>query len=245
MHRVSYIVNCREEDQTWFTRAIESIINQEGVQKHIILSTVPNDRCLVWIEEIKGDYDLDIAILYTDLPKSPPASFAQIDNAVQFIKGDYVTFCSANDPLVLNKSINEINRLKETGAKVCYSAFHLAVANGYEYRVLDCKGFPAEYTLERHLQSNFIYDGSMVESELFKKYMPFTDKWYNCGYWDLWLRIYKEEGNVFCYNSSPTKFYIQHEDSMHIKRQFNEELKALRDKHSAELVAHHRKELGL
>jgi hypothetical protein len=209
--KVSYIVNCREEKREWFDIAIKSILAQKGVEKHIVLSTVANDPCANWMKKY-SDYDYTEFIVAPEPKedKGPPSSFWQLNNAIPFLRGDYVTFCSANDPLIDTKSINEI----------------------------DTKGFP-EFSRERHLKSNFIYDGSMVEMELFKKFMPFNLNWYNCGYWDLWLRVFESEGNVFCYNSIPTKFYIQHPESMHIKRMNNEPNKMRRNTGVKLMLEHH------
>jgi hypothetical protein len=52
-----------------------------------------------------------------------------------------------------------------------------------------------------------------------KKYAPFSEKWGNFAYWDLWLRIYQGEGDVFIYNPQPTWNYCLSPNSLHIKRQ--------------------------
>lgn len=215
MESVSIIVPSYKDGRERFDMAIRSILAQKGVNVHLILSTVKGDDCLKWIKKHSGD--IDVVTMDDHGKKDPTNSFKQIIKAIQKIKHRWTTFCSANDPLMLDKCFNETAILKRTGKLVCYSARLDADENGNVVREVQ---FPP-YNFNKHLESNFVYDGSMVYTPLFMKYMPFRIKWYNCGYWDLWLRIFKGEGNVFAYNPRPVKKYIISADSMHQMREKN------------------------
>lgn len=231
---VSIIVPSLNEQEDIFKRCIESLLDQEGITPHIILSTVEGDPSIKWGLE----YD-NVEVIYMnrdDHPgRSPDGSFQQIVNAIPYLRGEYMFYFSSNDICQKSKGINEINKLVD-GKLVCYSSILFCDENLENVRE---KTYPEEYTVDRHLASNFIYDSSMVRTEIFKKYMPFSG-WYNCGYWDLWLRIYEGEGNVFAYNPEPTKMYIQHSNSMHLKR---EKSQADKERHLAdreEMLSYHK-----
>jgi len=81
-----------------------------------------------------------------------------------------------------------------------------------------------EYDYKKHFTGNYVADSSVVSKRLVDKYLPFRVELNNYAYWDLWLRIFEGEGDVFCYNPHPTWAYVQDENSMHIKRWKDEKL---------------------
>jgi hypothetical protein len=234
---VSIIVNCFREEKKWFDIAIKSILAQKDVDVHLILSTIQGDSCIKWIKEYKGD--IEVVTLPHAHEKTPDGSFKQLNNAIPHIKNDFVCFCSANDYQMPDKCKNEISKLKN-GKHVCYSAFYIGDLG---LNIMETKKFHT-YDINKHLKSNFVYDSAMVRSTIFKKYMPFTTKWHNMGYWDLWLRIYKDMGNVFAYNPKPARKYIKHYDSMHILRSHNHKLKIRVKNDRADLLRHHKEILN-
>jgi hypothetical protein len=107
----------------------------------------------------------------------------------------------------------ESELLKKYNKKVCYSSFYRTDITG----VRSIKNFH-DYDYKKHLVGNFVSDCAMVEIETFLKYTPFKVEYGNHSYHDLWLRIYKGEGNVFIYNPIATWEYVVTENSSHYKR---------------------------
>jgi len=198
---VSVIINTVNEKPEILKRAVDSYLNQ-GAQ--VIISTIENDVSL----NMKG---VDFAVMSKEEHpgKSPQGSFMQLNNALPLIRGEWFCFASGNDYAANWKLSSELKRCKETDSLVCYSAFF--TVDGRKKRV---KRFH-EYDFNKHLKGNFVSDCALIHISLVKKYLPFKIELKNYAYWDLWLRIYKGEGNVFCYNNAPTWFYIQNANDMH------------------------------
>lgn len=145
--------------------------------------------------------------------KSPRGSFLQLNNALPHITGDWFTFASGNDYSYPFKLETERRMCIAQRKEVCYSAYD------YEYEDGSHKSqFFYEYDREKHWHGNFVADCSIISRRLVDKYLPFRTELNNYAYWDLWLRIYKGEGNVFAYNPVPTWAYIQDRSSMHVQR---------------------------
>jgi len=205
---VTVIMNSYKEKENLFRRAIKSIPCNEIPQ--IILSTVTGDPCIGWAK----DYEVDIVTV------DKPGITVQLNNAYPHIRGDYVCYCSSNDMMFPNKLYLETQLLKESGKKVCNSAF----------RVNDkrTQKLPLVYNYKQHLKGNFVSDCSMVEAKTFLKYMPFDERFYELQYYDLWLRIYEGEGDVFVYNPIPTWNYRVSSNSRSVKRKKSPEMQKTR-----------------
>jgi hypothetical protein len=68
-----------------------------------------------------------------------------------------------------------------------------------------------------------VSDCALISKRLVDKYLPFKLELNNYAYWNLWLEIYKGEGNVFTYNQEPTWNYIQRQTDMHNERKESKE----------------------
>jgi len=207
---VSVIMNSLNEDEEYFDTAVQSILNND-IDIHLILSTIDGDKCIKWIKKYKGDIDIATCQPHE---KNVQGSFRQLNNAIPLIKNDYFSFASSNDMMTFDKYRTEITRMRRKGHKVCYSAFYVTD----ERLNIRTKQNFIKYNYKSHLQDNYVYDCSTIDTKTFKKYIPFSTKYYNMGFWDLWLRMYLGEGDVFVYNPIPVMYYRQSAESMHIKR---------------------------
>jgi len=203
MNKVSVIMNSYNESEELFKRSVENILKNKNVNVELIVSTVDGDRCLDWIT----DQRIKVAKL------AKPGIFEQINNATKFITGDFVTYASSNDIMHDDKLFIESEILKKTKKKVCYSSFYKVNLDGTKI----IKSF-FNYNFEKHLKGNFVSDCAMTTAKIFQKYTPFKLKYGNHAFHDLWLRIYKHEGDVFTYNPNPTWTYVITENSSHQKR---------------------------
>lgn len=210
MNKVSVIVNSFNEKENVFKTTIESILNNKNVDLQIVVSTVEGDNCINYAKS----YDLTLVV------NSKPGIYQQINNTIEHLTGDYITYFSSNDVMSKYKLQIESEILRQSGKKVCYSAFNRIEIDGKK----NVKNF-YEYSLDKHLVGNFVSDCSMVKKDIFIKYTPFKVEYGNHAFHDLWLRIYKGEGNVFIYNPIPTWDYIVTEDSSHFKRSKNQQKK--------------------
>lgn len=204
------IMNTYNENPIYLKQAIESYKTQKDVQ--IIISTLEDDSNLKIYDN--GYVDVVVFSSKKNHPgKCPKGSFYQLNRALEFIKGDYVCFASSND-VSLPKKLSMEQEMCINGKKVCYSSYIKTNANLKNRKLITFH----DYDYKRHLQTNFVSDCTLIETELFLKYTPFDLELNNYAYWNLWLKIYQGEGNVFVYNPKPTWLYRQDEDSMHIKR---------------------------
>ena len=228
--KVSVIMNTVGERQDYLSLAIESYLDQKGCEVELIISTITGD---VNINFVKEKYP-QVKIITMDklCEKSPKGSFLQLNNAFPHITGDWFTFASSNDIAIQTKLIQEVEMCLNNGKKeVCYSSFHLIDEIGNLIRTQ--LFFP--YNYDKHLIGNFVSDCALISKRLVDEYLPFKVDLNNYAYWDLWLRIYEGEGNVFIYNKTPTWGYRQIETSMHIDRQ-KSELKLAEAKRDKEIM---------
>lgn len=227
--KVSVIMNTVGERQDYLTLAIKGYLNQVGVEVELIISTITNDINIYFIKE---NYPtVKIVTMDKLVEKSPKGSFLQLNNALPHITGDWFTFASSNDTTSYTKLIQEVEMCLKNNKEVCYSAFNLINEDSQFIRT---QSF-FDYDYQKHLIGNFVSDCALISKRLVDKYLPFKVELNNYAYWDLWLRIYEGEGNVFTYNPNPTWGYRQIETSMHIDRQ-KSELKLAEAKRDKEIM---------
>jgi hypothetical protein len=209
-------MNSYNENKEYFHAAVLSVLNQKGVDIQLILSTVKNDPCIEWSKNYKN-----IELIIND----KPGIFEQINATIDKIKGEYITYSSSNDEMLENKCKIESELLYKNNKKVCYSAYFVTDEN---LKITKTNKF-REYDYDSHLKGNYVSDCAMVDYKIFKKYTPFILKYKNMAYYDLWLRIFEGEGNVFFYNDIPTWKYRITKNSQHIKRQSNDVAKKINE----------------
>ena len=217
-------MNSYNELESLFRRAANSVIKAGCSQ--FILSTVVGDPCIGWAK----DYDIKVIV------NSKPGIFSQINAMLPHIKQPFVCYSSSNDVTLPNKLKIESGMLSATGKKVCYSAFY--DENEATGRRSVRKMRPYSYKL--HQAGNYVSDCAMVDTAVFLKYTPFREQYKNFAYYDLWLRIYKGEGNVFIYNPDPTWVYYISPRSQHVKRLKNPKAHHANNMMRAKLKRDHR-----
>jgi len=216
--KVSVVMNTVNEDVFFLQRSIESYIQQVRVDMQLLISTVSGDKNIPFIQNKYPE--IQIVEMPKELHpsfhgiKSPKGSFLQLNNALPFFKGEWFTFAGGNDYAYSNKLATEIELCIKREKEICYSAYDYINENNELIK----KIYFREYDYEKHFIGNFVADSSIVSKRLVDKYLPFRVELNNYAYWDLWLRIFEGEGDVFCYNNHPTWAYMQDENSMHIKR---------------------------
>lgn len=207
---ISVVMNTLGEKEPLLCRAIESYLKQ-GCE--LIVSTIEGDRSIRTVKRKYRKVKI-VTMPRRDHPgKSPLGSFLQLNNGLKAITGDWFIFGSSNDIIYPGGLEMMRDECLKTGREVCYSAMDHVYQDGSKQPI-----YFFEYDYDRHFKGNFVADCSLISRRLVDKYLPFRTELNNYAYWDLWLRIYEGEGNVFCYLPVPTWGYFQHPDSMHIKR---------------------------
>lgn len=196
------IINTHNGNASHLKAAIEGYLGQRGVEMQVIVSIVDGDQNTGLI----SGYPVEIATLPADQHAGhrPEGSFQQINNAIPLINHEWMMWGAGDDIPLQNKAHDEISLCLRTKKKVCYS--NIAHVNeDLSVRFVSKLGV---YNYQRHLAGNFVSDCSCMRTELLRKYTPFNwKKWGNFCYWDMWLRIYENEGGVFCHNSNYTWLY--------------------------------------
>jgi hypothetical protein len=207
------IMNVYGEKEAYLKEAIDSYISQKKAK--LVVSTVEDDACIEYIEKNYPEVEVVVMLLKDHSGRSPNGSFLQLNNALDRIEGDWFCFASSNDYSAPAKIENEIMLCKSTNKLVCYSDFYNVYPE--ENDALKLISFHS-YDFKKHLKGNFVSDCALIHKSLVDKYLPFITEFNNYAYWDLWLRIYEGEGDVFVHNPYPTWYYRQLDNSMHIER---------------------------
>lgn len=216
----SVIINTYHEKPEYLKQAIQSYLSQT-MPVEIIVSAVNNDPNIPLIQK----YPVKL-ILKPPHEKSPSGAYEQINNALPHLTGDWLCYASSNDYAEPHKIEREILTCQSQGKEVCYSNFNEITEDGMYVLT---RSFP-EYDHAKHLEGNFVSDCSLMSRRLVNKYLPFDLSMKNYAYWDLWLRIYKGEGDVFCYLPHATWNYRRCSDSMHSTRTAEQQLDHDRDR---------------
>lgn len=229
MRKVSVIMNSYRDSAVFLKQAIESYMSQEGVDVHLILSTVKNDSSIDVIKNISGKI--------TVVENEEPGIYSQINNAIQYIDSDFYCYASGNDVSIPSKLKDESDICSDGNNFVCYSAFILTDKTLKPISVHNV----FNYNYKKHLgKNNFVSDCAMVRSDILKKYMPFRLQYRNHAYHDLWLRIAEGEGErVFICNKKPEWFYRVMPTSLHIRRKKSKQLQTVNSYYQKNMLASH------
>jgi len=234
------LINTMNENPAWLKKSIES--NYECIgEKQIIVSTMLNDRNYDMLMQYRRRNIIQVNFCdHTKHPgRSPEGAYYQINSASHFIKGEWFYYISSNDYVDKYKIQNEISKCKSEKKQVCYSAFHVIDWNEkiIGERIVGQRW--NDYNYQRHIRGNYVSDASFISVDLLKKYIPFrSDLYGNLAHWDLWLRIFEGEGNVFCYNEKKAFYYRNNFDSMHNERKNNINLQTKRQQQEEKLRAY-------
>ena len=203
-YKASVIINNFNKSKQQLIQAIESYLNQDGLDVQVIISTAQGDNSI----KIAETYGLDCCI------SKEPGIYPQLNKAISFIKNDWFAYASGNDVAYSTKMYDEISSCVKHKKLVCYSGFDLTNNDLIVYKTR----YFHDYSYEKHLKGNFVNDCATIHKSLIDKYGPFKLCWGNHAYYDLWLRIFEGEGNVFIYNPNPTWMYRVTDKSSHIVR---------------------------
>jgi len=224
---VTVIINTVNENPRYLLEAIKSYESQVGVLVQIIISTIVGDPSV----KVAGERGHKIVVS----PK--PGIYPQLNTAIKHIKADWYCYASGNDVAHPRKLILEVGECLKYSKKVCYSAFYITDNN---LTVTGTRTFYS-YSYKKHLNiGNFVSDCAMMSREIIDKYGPFAFRWGNAAYYDLWLRVYEGEGNVFCYNPVPTWYYRICHNSQHVVRGKNKSKKQANNALKAKMLVHRR-----
>jgi len=219
------IINTVNEKPEYLRQAIESYLKQRFVTMQVIVSTIKGDISTQIAKEYKG-------VQLVICPEK--GIYEQLVHAVKFIKHEWFAYASGNDIAEPTKMYQEIRACQKHKKEVCYSDFYKANEN---LTVKKTASFH-RYSYPLHLEGNYVNDCATVSTRLVMKY-GFDLQWGNHAYWDLWLRIYEGEGDVFVYNPSPTWIYRITNDSSHVKRKSNPEQKEKNLILRKKMIEHH------
>lgn len=231
-------MNTFNEDRKTLKRAIDCYLDQTGVKVQLIISLLDDNPNLLWLREEA----LELCIIpASEHPgKCPNGSFMQLNKALPLMRSEWFAFTSADDVFKKNKLHTEVSKCIEENKEVCYSAYWMATENALSdkpnpFQLIEFH----DYNYKIHLTNNFVADLSVISKRLVDKYLPFNLKYNNYAYWDLWLRIYEGEGNVFVYNPKPTWYYIQHNTDMHNQRKKSSQLQQEANRDRQIMLNHH------
>lgn len=205
MEKVSIIMNSYNENPKWLNEAIDSCLYQQGVDVELIISTVKGDNAAVEAKK------RNIICIENEIPGIYP----QLNSALSEISGQWYTYSSSNDVMLLTKLKDEIELCIKNSKKICYSAYYECDQDLKIKRTVNLK----DYDYSQHLKGNFVSDLSVVKIDILEKYKPFKELYKMQAYYDFWLRIAEVEGkDIFIYNPKPEWKYRVNNDSIHIKR---------------------------
>lgn len=215
MDNVGIIINSYKNNPDTLAKAIGSCLDQTGVNIKLVISTVTGDTSIAVATKISKSIKIVIS--------EKPGIYQQLNFALpQIAKTDWFFYFSGNDICHRDKAQQEISACKSANKSVCYSDFNTVnelTGTRVQTRFYD-------YNFKRHLTGNFVNDCALVKTNILNKYSPFVLKWGNYAYYDFWLRIYKGEGNIFCYNPNATWDYYIRSSSKHVIRRKNPKEKA-------------------
>jgi len=227
VYKASVIINTYNNTESDLIEAIESYLDQESVDVQVIISTAKGDNSIKLAEM----YALDCCIA------TKPGIYPQLNKALSYIKNDYFSYASGNDMAYPNKMFDEIDMCVKNNKLVCYSGFDVSnsILKVYKTRLFH------KYSYESNLKGNFVNDCATIHKSLIDKYTPFRLEHANHAYWDLWLRIYEGEGDVFVYNNNPTWIYRVSGTSSHVIRSKNEAKRVENNKMKYKMLRSHGK----
>lgn len=202
MNNATVIINTYNQGrQDWLKQAIDSYINQNNVDLHIIVSTVENDPCLSLLEQYNN---IQVVL------NKQPGIYTQLNEAIQHVSTDWFAYAAGDDVSLPNKICTEIDQCIQTGAKICCSAFHHTDSN---LQTTSLYNVVSEYSLNRLYSGCYISDCSLIHKDILDEFMPFDVNVGNHAFWDLWIRVGKKYGkDVFCFNKTPTWLYRRHSE---------------------------------
>lgn len=212
---VSVVMNTYNESPNYLKAAINSYITQKNVNVQLIVSTVEGDSSITLIPKWYGNkVQLCISTKQEHPGRGTNGVYYQLNKAMELVTGDWFCYASSNDVAIKGKLYTEVTACTKYKKDVCYSNF---LMTQHDLSKPQLKKFPS-FNFFNLLKGNFISDCSMIRTSTIKKFLPFDDTYENCGFWDCWLRMYAELGNVFVHSGKPAFMYRRNKQSLQKER---------------------------
>jgi len=225
MPTASVIINSYRNENPHLIAAIQSCLDQKGVDMQVIVSTVKGDPAI----DVSRDMGVDLVV------SDRPGIYSQLNKALPSVTGDWFFCFSGNDVALVDKVSNELKLCKD-GKLICYSAYY------YADHDLNIKGIAEfhDYDRAKHLLGNFMVDDALMPRSILRRYAPFREEFGNYAYWDFWLRISSVDPTIFVYSPKPAFLYRLSPTSRHIRKKRDPAMKAMDDSHRDAMLASHR-----
>lgn len=225
---ISVIVTTYRNTREQLQASLASILHQERVIQEVILVMVSNDPLIeigkAWAKTINSQAKMTsvkfVKVRQDEHPgRSPQGSFFQINEGLKHATKPWIRWFSGDDELFPRANIMAIEALERSGKLVVYSDYLIHWEDREDLQDEVAKFFP--YSREIHQRTNFIGDVSVWSRDLID-YTPFRwETWGNYSFWDFWLRIYEDKGDVFHHLPEVSWKYIKRNDSTHVMRHRN------------------------
>jgi hypothetical protein len=202
----SVVINTYGDGLAHLLEAVQSYLDQEGVDVQVIVSSVEGDPSVAALQQQFRD-DERVEFCVTPLASHPGRGaqgvYWQLNRALERVRHPWFSYASGNDKALPTKLRHEIELCTRRDKLVCYSSYYATD------ETLGCKvrrGFH-DYDYRAHLEHNFVSDCALAHSSLLESFAPFRLRHGNHAYWDFWLRVHEGAGDVFTYNPEPQWLY--------------------------------------
>jgi hypothetical protein len=228
---VAVVMTTVDEDPAILQRAIDSY-QQQTYGCDVLVSTIENDSA---VKVAHAAADGLVLVSASEHPgRGPRGSFYQINSALSHVADhDWFAYASGNDVALPTKIEHELDICKARKARVCYSSFWVETAGNRILRKA------RKHSYKEHLLCNMVNDCALVDMELIRKHGPFDLDMNNMAFWHFWLSVYEAEGQVFAANAEPEWVYYVGNESQHIKRLSDDELKRANEVDKQRMLALH------
>lgn len=228
MIETSLILGTYNDTLTDLQTCLASILHQEMVFTEIIIPVVSDDRnkavLYAWMKTVNEQAEqATVKIVEIQVQRhpghSPEGSFFQINEGLKAVTKPWIRWFSGNDILYPRATIKQVTMLMASGKLVSYGGYTFPRMTGEP--VESIKFHP--YDRKLHQRGNFVNDVALWSADLLR-FTPFRwEELGNYAFWDFWLRIYEELGDVFHYTPEVFWYYRQHKGAMHRKRLKNKD----------------------
>ncbi|UOF90201.1 glycosyltransferase [Fodinisporobacter ferrooxydans] len=236
MEKVSIIIptyNCQYVDQ-----AIESALGQTYPNVEVV---VVNDNSTLYNEKISPYYNV---IRYIE--KGHTGTAGTLNMGYRAATGDYLTWLSADDLYLPEKTEKQLKFMLHHNADVCYSNYHLINEHGEITHQSVGSGFSSRLELCQRMLIGCTINGCtvMMKRNVFRHLGPFDEQLQYTHDYDLWLRIIKHYNLL--YFPEPYVMYRVHENMTTKKeeKKIPAEIRQVINRHKLSLKMLIRKEMN-
>ena len=182
---LSIVTVCKNEEKR-IRRTVRSVLSQEGTDyEYIVLDGKSEDNTLNVLDSFQKEF-ADNGVSYKVVSKSDSGIYNAMNNALEYVKGDWILYLNAGDCLYSKKVTRIIDNYKEK-CDIIYGNFIL-IENGYykNKKPSDYHNLPTMMPM--------CHQSVLCRTELMKKYQ-FREKYRLAADYDFLLRAYWEGKN--------------------------------------------------